>query len=79
MVRQIYLTLMGAAIGAVAAAACGHAALWVGIGIALGLIWSRLAPQAINDSSPAGYFSAARSWLDQVAALRRVSFVIDLA
>jgi len=79
MVRQIYLTLMGAFVGAIAAASFGHAALWLGIGVALGLVWARLAPPSNTARRPAGQVMAARSWLNQVVALRRVSFVIGLA
>ncbi len=51
MLRPIYLTAMGACVGALTAAACGHAALWIGIGLALGLAWDHATRRA---SAPVG-------------------------
>jgi hypothetical protein len=117
MFRHIYLAAMGAGIGAVAAASCGHPPLWVGVGIALGLIWARLAPEPIRTIRPDHRQAALRarstisesscwveralslclkrhlcrradalicrrclrSWLNQLVALRRVTFVIGVA
>jgi hypothetical protein len=40
MLRGTYLTAMGAGVGALTAAGCGHAPLWIAIGVALGLAWA---------------------------------------
>jgi hypothetical protein len=40
MLRHAYLTSMGAMAGAITAMACGHTALWLGVGVVVGLAWS---------------------------------------
>jgi hypothetical protein len=79
MIRQTYVTAMGTFIGAIAAGCFGHTPLWLGIGVALGLIWPRLAPETAGTSQPDRCLIPARAWLNQVVALRRVSFVIGMA
>jgi hypothetical protein len=79
MFRRLYIIAMGACVGAIAAASCGHPAFWIGTGLALGSIWSRLSPQTDECRNSVDHAVAVRSWLNQVVALRRVSCVIGVA
>jgi len=45
VIEKLYLVGMGAMTGLVAAAACGHLVLWVGVGMAVGLVWSKARPE----------------------------------
>jgi hypothetical protein len=40
VIKELYLVGMGATTGLVTAAACGHLVLWLGVGVALGAVWS---------------------------------------
>ncbi len=40
MFRTVYLVAMGALVGLVTASVCGHAVLWLGVGLAVGVVWS---------------------------------------
>ncbi len=49
VIEKLYVVGMGAMTGLVAASACGHLTLWLGVGLVVGLVWSgawRRAPEA---------------------------------
>jgi hypothetical protein len=40
VIEKLYVVGMGAMTGLVTASACGHLALWLCVGLAVGLVWS---------------------------------------
>ncbi len=40
MFKKVYLVGMGAFVGLMTAFVCGHALLWLGVGAAVGVVWS---------------------------------------